>query len=280
MISQQWIAMGIRQPQVSFQQFAGYITVDEKQQRALFYYFVEAEAQAASKPLVLWLTGGPGCSSVGGGAFLEHGPFKVSGDNLYLPLAAFGVSFCQADQMDIGSDKDKTKLENRNEYRMNFAPSPSVDWRFGGLVPTGNPMAISKGSTSMMGWNPAASSSSQVRREAARVKGGEGEARWGRWEVARGGGEWQWLGHYVPQLAQLIIQSKVKINLKGISIGNGLLDFSTDFNAGDEYYWSHGLISDVVYQLLTKVCNGSELMRSAINGEESIACNCCIYSTQ
>jgi serine carboxypeptidase-like clade 2 len=46
------------QPQVSFQQFAGYITVDEKQQRALFYYFVEAEAQPASKPLVLWLNGG------------------------------------------------------------------------------------------------------------------------------------------------------------------------------------------------------------------------------
>ena len=45
-----------------------------------------------------------------------------------------------------------------------------------------------------MGWNPAASSSSQVRREAARVKGGEGEARWGRWEEAGGGGEWQWLG--------------------------------------------------------------------------------------
>ena len=33
---------------------------------------------------------------------------------------------------------------------MNFALSPSVDWRFGGLVPTGNPMAISKGSTSMV----------------------------------------------------------------------------------------------------------------------------------
>jgi serine carboxypeptidase-like clade 2 len=54
------------QPQVSFQQFAGYITVDEKQQRALFYYFVEAEAQPASKPLVLWL----------------NGPFKPSRDNL------------------------------------------------------------------------------------------------------------------------------------------------------------------------------------------------------
>ena len=49
------------QPQVSFQQFAGYITVDEKQHRALFYYFVEAETQPASKPLVLWLNGGRLC---------------------------------------------------------------------------------------------------------------------------------------------------------------------------------------------------------------------------
>ena len=46
------------QPQVSFQQFSGYITIDEKQERALFYYFVEAEAQPDSKPLVLWLNGG------------------------------------------------------------------------------------------------------------------------------------------------------------------------------------------------------------------------------
>ncbi|KAB1222171.1 Serine carboxypeptidase-like 45 [Morella rubra] len=45
------------QPQVGFQQYAGYITIDEKQQRALFYYFVEAETEPASKPLVLWLNG-------------------------------------------------------------------------------------------------------------------------------------------------------------------------------------------------------------------------------
>ncbi|XP_030956820.1 transcription factor bHLH49 [Quercus lobata] len=56
--------------------------------------------------------------------------------------------------MDMVGDKDKFELENRNEEDpMNFAapsPSPSVDWRFGGLVPTGNPMAVSKGSTSMV----------------------------------------------------------------------------------------------------------------------------------
>ena len=46
------------QPQVSFQQFSGYFTMDEKQQRSLIYYFVEAETWPASKPLVLWLNGG------------------------------------------------------------------------------------------------------------------------------------------------------------------------------------------------------------------------------
>ena len=46
------------QPRVSFQQYAGYLTVDENQDRALFYYFVEAESDPASKPLVLWLNRG------------------------------------------------------------------------------------------------------------------------------------------------------------------------------------------------------------------------------
>jgi len=46
------------QPIVHFQQFSGHITIDETHQRALFYYFVEAEVDPASKPVVLWLNGG------------------------------------------------------------------------------------------------------------------------------------------------------------------------------------------------------------------------------
>lgn len=64
------------QPEIYFQQFSGYITVDEVNQRSLFYYFVEFEVDATSKPVVLRLNGGPGCSSIGQGAFAEHGPFK------------------------------------------------------------------------------------------------------------------------------------------------------------------------------------------------------------
>ncbi|KAF3774011.1 hypothetical protein EJ110_NYTH47221 [Nymphaea thermarum] len=70
------------QPPADFQQFAGYVAVDRKGERALFYYFVEAETEPFSKPLVIWFNGGPGCSSVGGGAFSENGPFRPSGSIL------------------------------------------------------------------------------------------------------------------------------------------------------------------------------------------------------
>ena len=43
---------------VGFNQFSGYLHVDDQKHRALFYYFVEAEIDPASKPLVLWLNGG------------------------------------------------------------------------------------------------------------------------------------------------------------------------------------------------------------------------------
>ncbi|XP_027351446.1 serine carboxypeptidase-like 45 [Abrus precatorius] len=70
------------QPHVEFHQFSGYVTVDHKNQKALFFYFAEAEKDALSKPLVLWLNGGPGCSSLGVGAFSENGPFRPKGEAL------------------------------------------------------------------------------------------------------------------------------------------------------------------------------------------------------
>lgn len=43
---------------VDFNQYAGYVTVDPKNGRALFYYFVESPQNSSTKPLVLWLNGG------------------------------------------------------------------------------------------------------------------------------------------------------------------------------------------------------------------------------
>ncbi|GLJ08397.1 hypothetical protein SUGI_0087990 [Cryptomeria japonica] len=53
--------------------YTGYITVSEAHGRALFYYFVESESNPSKDPVLLWLTGGPGCSSFTGFVY-EIGP--------------------------------------------------------------------------------------------------------------------------------------------------------------------------------------------------------------
>ncbi|KAL8543233.1 hypothetical protein ACS0TY_003951 [Phlomoides rotata] len=64
-------------------QYGGYITVDETEGRSLFYYFVEALEEPYSKPLLLWLGEGRGCSSLVG-AMTGIGPFGVNPDGYTL----------------------------------------------------------------------------------------------------------------------------------------------------------------------------------------------------
>lgn len=45
---------------VYFHQYSGYVTVDPKAGRELFYYFAESQ-NSSSKPLLLWLNGGNFC---------------------------------------------------------------------------------------------------------------------------------------------------------------------------------------------------------------------------
>lgn len=48
------------------------MTIDETKGKNLFYYFVISEGNPAKDPVVLWLNGGPGCSSFDGFVY-EHG---------------------------------------------------------------------------------------------------------------------------------------------------------------------------------------------------------------
>ena len=43
---------------------SGYMPVTDS--KRLFYYFVESENDPSDDPVVLWLNGGPGCSSLDG----------------------------------------------------------------------------------------------------------------------------------------------------------------------------------------------------------------------
>lgn len=46
------------QPSVTFRHYAGHVNVNEKNGRALFYWFFEAMTSPDQKPLLLWLNGG------------------------------------------------------------------------------------------------------------------------------------------------------------------------------------------------------------------------------
>lgn len=43
-----------------------YISVDENEDVELFYYFVKSSSNPEKDPVLLWLTGGPGCSALSG----------------------------------------------------------------------------------------------------------------------------------------------------------------------------------------------------------------------
>ncbi|KAM7250822.1 hypothetical protein ACFE04_022705 [Oxalis oulophora] len=73
-----------------------YVTIDENHGKKLFYYFIESERNPSKNPVVLWLNGGPGCSSFDGFVY-EHGPFnfeaaKVKGSLPTLHLNPYSSS--------------------------------------------------------------------------------------------------------------------------------------------------------------------------------------------
>ncbi|KAJ9538218.1 hypothetical protein OSB04_030951 [Centaurea solstitialis] len=55
---------------------SSYIGVGESDDVQLFYYFIESEGNPKDDPLMLWLTGGPGCSGLSG-LLYEIGPLTI-----------------------------------------------------------------------------------------------------------------------------------------------------------------------------------------------------------
>ncbi|CAA0827238.1 Serine carboxypeptidase-like 40 [Striga hermonthica] len=212
---------------VSFKQYAGYITVDQKADRAFFYYFVEAQRSPDKSPLLLWLNGGPGCSSLGFGAMEEIGPFLVNNDgktlheNPYAWNHVANVLFLES-PAGVGFSYSNTTSNN---------------------LTTGDTNTAKDNYAFLLNWM----------RRFPEYKNRE-------FYIA---GE-SYAGHYVPQLAKTIIHHNKKpnstiIKLKGVIIGNAVIDDETDIIGEWEYLGSHALISDVTASKALKYCNFSYL---------------------
>ncbi|XP_056695950.1 serine carboxypeptidase-like 18 isoform X6 [Spinacia oleracea] len=71
----------------------GYVRVGENDEVQLFYYFIKSERDPEKDPLMLWLTGGPGCSALSG-LVLEIGPlnFNTSACNWHSKSPTFQLN--------------------------------------------------------------------------------------------------------------------------------------------------------------------------------------------
>lgn len=70
---------------INFRQYSGYLEADKNGKKFNHYWFVESQNDPAKDPVLLWLNGGPGCSSMEG-LFAELGPFQVNDDGKTLKL--------------------------------------------------------------------------------------------------------------------------------------------------------------------------------------------------
>ncbi|KAK1432916.1 hypothetical protein QVD17_09819 [Tagetes erecta] len=211
------------QPNVSFNQFSGYVTVDHVAGRALFYWLTETPNHPISKPLVIWLNGGPGCSSVAYGASEEVGPFRINKGATGLHLNKFSWN---------------------NVANILFLETPagvgfSYSNRSSDLLDTGDRRTAEDSLQFVIRWM-------------------ERFPRYKHRDVYIAGESYA--GHYVPQLARQILKHNSNsgsnsINLKGIMVGNAVTDNYYDNLGTVTYWWSHAMISDKTYHQLINTCD-------------------------
>ncbi|KAK8501886.1 hypothetical protein V6N13_023332 [Hibiscus sabdariffa] len=224
---------------VDFDHYSGYVTVDSKAGRALFYYFAESPENSSTNPLVLWLNGGPGCSSLIG-AMMELGPFRVNSD-------------------------DKTLF--RNNYAWNnvanviFLESPAgVGFSYSNTTldyqRTGNKSTAKDAYTFLLNWLE------RFPQYKSRDFYITGES---------------YSGHYVPQLAHTVLlnnknSNQTIFNLKGVAVGNGWIDDRTGRLGKFDCLWTHALNSDETNKGIHTYCH-------YFNGNDSEQCENFIHKS-
>ncbi|PSR98568.1 Serine carboxypeptidase-like [Actinidia chinensis var. chinensis] len=210
------------QPKVDFQHYAGYVTVNEQNGRALFYWFYKASTLPDEKPLVLWLNGGPGCSSVGYGATQEIGPFIVDTDGHGLKLNPYAWN---------------------TEANMLFLESPAgVGFSYSNTTTDynnlGDDFTANDAYTFLHNWF---------------LKFPSYKTR--MFYIA---GE-SYAGKYVPELAELVLDKNkdpsLFIDLRGILLGNPETCDAEDWKGLVDYAWSHAVVSDETHATIGQSCD-------------------------
>ncbi|CAJ0581410.1 unnamed protein product, partial [Mesorhabditis spiculigera] len=204
------------QPAANFKQYSGYYSVGATGNHQLHYWFVESQNQPSSDPVLLWLTGGPGCSGLSA-LLTEWGPFFINPDGATLRANPYawnrnasvlvlespaGVGYSYAKDGNVDTGDDQTASENWDALKAFF--TEFAQYKNNDFFVTGESYG----------------------------------------------------GIYVPTLVQTILdrQSQFNINIKGFAIGNGLVDGDLDIDALIQFEHKHGMIDQLQWQDIQKSC--------------------------
>ncbi|XP_061359433.1 serine carboxypeptidase-like [Gastrolobium bilobum] len=215
---------------------AGYYSLPRSKAARMFYFFFESRNNT-NDPVVIWLTGGPGCSSELA-LFYENGPFKI-GNNLSLIWN------------DYGWDKVSNIIFVDQPIGTGFSyTSDSAD------IPH-DEMGVSNDLYDFL--------QAFFKQHPKFVKNDfyiTGES---------------YAGHYIPALASRVHKGNkekqgIYINLKGFAIGNGLTNPGIQYQAYPDFALDTGLISKAEYESIKQFIPGCEQAITACNSKGGQSC--------
>ncbi|KAF7142059.1 hypothetical protein RHSIM_Rhsim06G0063200 [Rhododendron simsii] len=264
-----------------------YVGVDESEDVQLFYYFAKSDLNPREDPLVLWLTGGPGCSSFTGFAYEVE---QDDDEDEKLKVVLRSVTALLAIHTGLMAEHIKTqfsaneKPEHKrkkclfiDQFVVKFVgPLNFKAVQDSGSLPTvvTNPNSWTKGASMIFVDLPVGTGFSYPRTSAA-AHSTDLQTCAQAYEFMR-----KWLidhpefisnlfylagdsysGITVPTVAHLIsdgneVGNKPFINLKGYVLGNPVTFLLGDGNYAIPFAHGMGLISDELYESLQRNCEG------------------------
>lgn len=197
-----------------FKQYSGYLNGSDGTSR-LFYWLVESQRSPQNDPLLLWLNGGPGCSSLSG-LTAENGPIFIRDDMTVGIRPAIHAWNGFANILYLESPAGVGYSYSSNTYKATLNDDATADNNFAAIKHfftkfpqySNRPFFIT----------------------------GESYA-----------------GVYIPTLAQRVVGDS-SINLIGLAIGNGILDYNINSKTIISYANYHGILGPTLWANLQQAC--------------------------
>ena len=206
----------------NFDIYSGYLSIPNSFGKALHYVFVESQNDPKTDPLLLWLNGGPGCSSMDGFVY-EHGPYVFTDEGVELQRNIYSWN----------TNASVIYLETPAGVGFSILGAGANNYTTDQITAHDNLQAV-------LQWF----------KKFPEYKNHDfylsGES---------------YAGIYIPTLAYQIVMYNSytvlsPINLKGMAVGNGVTDWTVDTDpAFLQMAWTHALIDIPFYEQLQDDCD-------------------------